>query len=58
MSSKTETPRYHTRNHPATDNPHYLLNCYVCGTPVHIDKGVEQPHRCRIDLDRQKNRLT
>lgn len=55
---KTETPRYHTRNHPETNNPHYVLNCYVCGGPVHIIEEAEQPHRCRIDLDAQKNRIT
>jgi hypothetical protein len=51
-------PQYHTRNFPDTPSEDYLLNCYVCGAPVHIHKGEEQPHRCRIDLDQQRNRST
>jgi hypothetical protein len=53
-----EPPQYHTRNFPQTDNPDYYLNCYTCGQPVHIHDGAEQPHRCRIDLDAQLNRIT
>ena len=51
-------PQYHTRNFPDTRSEDYLLTCYTCGTPVHIHNGVEQPHRCRIDLDAQRNKIT
>ena len=27
----------------------------VCGATVQVVDGVQQPHRCRIDLDAQRN---
>lgn len=39
---------------PALAYDTFTKTCKVCGGTVQVEKSVEQPHRCRIDLDAQK----